>query len=67
MLKVLYLILMGIGGYYLMQKRFRVLNFILGNTIIRRLFVRFLMNIPMIRNRITGIVFPQNPNPYASK
>ncbi len=65
MLKLLYLILIGIGGYYLVQKRFRVLNSILGNRIIRRFFVSFLMNVPMIRNRMTGFVFSQNP--YAFK
>jgi hypothetical protein len=65
MLKVLYLILIVVGGYYLVQKRFRVLNFILGSSIMRRVFVSSLMNIPAIRNRITGIVFPQNP--YAFK
>ena len=65
MLKVLYLILIAVGGYYLVQKRFRLLNFILGNSMVRRFFVSSLMNIPAIRNRITGIVFPQNP--YAFK
>ena len=65
MLKILYLILIVLGGYYLVQKRFRVLNSILGNSIIRRFFVSFLMNIPVIRNRMTGFVFPQNP--YAFK
>ena len=65
MLKLLYLILIGIGGYYLVQKRFRVLNSILGNRIMRRFFVSFLMNVPMIRNRMTGFVFSQNP--YAFK
>ena len=65
MLKVLYLILIAVGGYYLVQKRFRLLNFVLGNSMVRRFFVSSLMNIPAIRNRITGIVFPQNP--YAFK
>ena len=65
MMKILYLILIGIGGYYLVQKRFRFLNLILGHSRIRRFFVSTLMNIPAIRNRIAGIVFPQNP--YAFK
>ena len=65
MLKVLYLILLTVGGYYLVQKRFRVLNFILRNSIMRRFVVSSLMNIPAIRNRMTGIVFSQSP--YAFK
>jgi hypothetical protein len=65
MLKALYLILFAAGGYYLVQKRFRVLNFILRNSIMRRFVVSSLMNIPVIRNRMTGIVFSQSP--YAFK
>lgn len=65
MLKILYLMLMVVGGYFLLQKRFRVLNFILRNSIVRRFVVSSLMNIPAIRNRMTGIIFSQNP--YAFK
>jgi hypothetical protein len=61
MSKIISIFLIGISGYYLFQKRFRVLNVVFGNTIIRRLFVSSLMNIPAIRNRMMGSVFSQSP------
>jgi hypothetical protein len=63
MSRLLSIILIVLGGYYLFQKRFRVLNMILGNSIIRRIFVSFFMNIPGVRDRIMGTVFPKNPYP----
>lgn len=63
MSKIISIFLIGISGYYLFQKRFRVLNVILGNTIVRGFFVRSLMNIPAIRNRMMGTVFSQSPKP----
>jgi hypothetical protein len=63
MSKIISIFLIGISGYYLFQKRFRVLNVVFGNTIIRRLFVSSLMNIPAIRNRMMGSVFSQSPKP----
>ncbi|MCQ6273700.1 hypothetical protein JMM81_01750 [Bacillus sp. V3B] len=63
MSRILSIFLIGVGGYYLFQKRFRVLNVILGNTIIRRFFVGLLMNIPAIRSRMLGSVFSQNTKP----
>lgn len=63
MSKILSIFLIGVGGYYLFQKRFRVLNVVLGNTMIRQFFVRTLMNIPAIRSRMMGSVFSQNTKP----
>lgn len=63
MSKILSIFLIGVGGYYLFQKRFRVLNVVLGNSIVRRFFVRTLMNIPPIRDRMMGSVFSQSPKP----
>lgn len=63
--KVLSLILIGIGGYFLFQKRFRVVNFILGNTISRRLFVAAMMNIPGVKSRMMNFVFPKEPSPIS--
>lgn len=63
MSRILSIFLIGVGGYYLFQKRFRVLNVVLGNTMIRQFFVRSLMNIPAIRNRMMGSVFSQNTKP----
>jgi len=63
MSRILSIIIISVGGYYLFQKRFRVLNVILGNTIIRRFFVSSLMSIPAIKNRMMSNVFSQNPYP----
>jgi hypothetical protein len=61
--KILLLVLMGLGGYYLFQKRFRVVNFLVRNTITRRLFVTAMMNIPGIKSRMLNFVFPKEPSP----
>ncbi|WP_338451632.1 hypothetical protein R4Z09_07070 [Niallia oryzisoli] len=61
--RILSIVLIGMGGYYLFQKRFRVINAVLGNSMMRRFFVRSLMNIPAIRNRMMGSVFSQSPKP----
>ncbi|KAA9026293.1 hypothetical protein [Niallia endozanthoxylica] len=61
--RVLSILAIGMGGYYLFQKRFRVINAVLGNSMMRRFFVRSLMNIPAIRNRMMGSVFSQGPKP----
>ncbi len=63
MAKILSLVLLGLGGYYLFQKRFRVINFIVGNTMTRRLFVTAMMNIPGIKSRMMNFVFPKQPSP----
>lgn len=63
MRKVLSLVLLGFGGYYLFQKRYRVLNALLGNALTRRLFVSTLMNIPGVKSRMMNFVFPKNPSP----
>jgi uncharacterized protein YneF (UPF0154 family) len=63
MSRILSIIIISVGGYYLFQKRFRVLNVILGNTIIRRFFVSSLMSIPAIKNRMMSNVFSQNSYP----
>nr|WP_295972703.1 hypothetical protein [uncultured Bacillus sp.] len=61
--KVLSFILLGLGGYFLFQKRFRLLHLILGNSISRRFFVTALMNIPGVKSRMTNLVFAKNPSP----
>lgn len=65
MRKVLSLLLIGIGGYYLFQKRYRLVNFLIGNAFTRRLFVSALMNIPSVKSRMMNIVFPKNPSPVS--
>ncbi len=61
MSRILSILLMGFGGYFLFKKRFRVLNVILGNPMMRRLAVRTFMSIPGVKNKIIGSVFSQGP------
>jgi len=63
MSRIFSILLVGVGGYYLFKKRFRLLNVILSNGFIRRLAVRSFMSIPAIRNRMMGTIFSQDPNP----
>ncbi|WP_428909113.1 hypothetical protein [Niallia sp. Krafla_26] len=63
MSRILSILLMGVGGYFLFKKRFRFLNAALGNPLIRKIAVNAFMRIPGMRNRIMGSVFSQGPNP----
>lgn len=63
MARILSVLLIGIGGYFLFQKRYRFINMFLGNTFVRRLFIRAIMNIPGIKNRMMNSIFPPSPNP----
>jgi radical SAM superfamily enzyme with C-terminal helix-hairpin-helix motif len=63
MARIVSVLLIGIGGYFLFQRRYRFINIILGNTVIRRLFIRTIMNFPGIKNRMMSSIFPQSPNP----
>jgi hypothetical protein len=60
MSRLISILIIGVGGYYLFQRRYRMLNVILGNSMIRRFFVRSIMNIPAIRNRMMGSIFTSN-------
>jgi hypothetical protein len=44
-------------GYTVIKKRYRVLNSILRNPLVRRLAVRFAMQIPFIRQQFMGQAF----------
>lgn len=61
MSRILSVLLMGFGGYVLFRKRFRLLNAILRNPLVRRYGVRLFMSIPGIKNKIIGSVFSQGP------
>ncbi|WP_338470250.1 hypothetical protein R4Z10_15795 [Niallia sp. XMNu-256] len=63
MSRILSILLMGFGGYFLFKRRFRVLNVILGNPMARRFAVRAFMSIPGVKNKVIGSVFPQGPKP----
>ncbi|MDZ5470999.1 hypothetical protein SM124_04450 (plasmid) [Bacillus sp. 31A1R] len=63
MSRLLSILLIGLGGYYIIQNRFRVLNVVFGNPMIRRLFVRSIMSFPVVRNRMMKSVFPGQGQP----
>ena len=63
MSRIISILLISVGGYFLFKKRFRLLNVILGNAMIRRAAVRSFMSIPGIRKRLMGSIFSQGPNP----
>lgn len=61
MSRILSILLMGLGGYFLFKKRFRLLNTILGNPMLRRVAVRTFMSIPGVKDKVIGSVFSQGP------
>ncbi|AGX05511.1 MULTISPECIES: hypothetical protein [Bacillaceae] len=60
MSRIISILAIGIGGYYLYQNRFRVVNTVLGSSVLRRLFVTSLMNVPGVRNKMMKSVFSGN-------
>ncbi|MGD6853615.1 hypothetical protein [Bacillus infantis] len=60
MSRIISILAIGIGGYYLYQNRFRVVNTVMGSAVLRRLFVTSLMNIPGVRNKMMKSVFSGN-------
>lgn len=50
-------ILFSLAGYFVYQNRYRVMNGILGNAMLRRFAVGSLMGIPGIRQKLFQTVF----------
>lgn len=63
MSRIITLFLLGLGGYFLFQKRYRVVNFIIDKPLLRRFFVTVAMNIPGVKGKIMNMVFPKAPSP----
>jgi len=59
--RLLSIILIGISGYFVYQNRYRALNIIFKNAMIRKILVGSFMGIPGIRNRLMNLVFPSGP------
>ncbi|MDQ0156387.1 hypothetical protein [Robertmurraya andreesenii] len=57
MFRFISILLIGLGGYWVLQNRFRVVNMILGNRMIRRFFVSSFMSLPFVRNQMMKTVF----------
>lgn len=62
MFRLISLILVGLGGYWVLQNRFRVINVVLGNRTIRKLFVSSLMSLPFVKDQMMKTVFSGNGN-----
>ncbi|WP_019154504.1 hypothetical protein [Robertmurraya massiliosenegalensis] len=55
--RLISLLLIGIGGYWVLQNRFRVINVLIGNRFIRRFLVSSFMRLPMVRNQMFSSIF----------
>ncbi|MBM4762291.1 hypothetical protein [Bacillus sp. B15-48] len=55
--RALSIVILAFTGYYIYQNRYRVMNRILGNAILRRFAVRSLMGIPGVRDRMMKTIF----------
>jgi hypothetical protein len=55
--RIISFLLIGLGGYWVLQNRFRVVNMIMGNRFLRRFFVSSFMSLPYIRNQMMKTVF----------
>lgn len=51
------ILLIGISGYWVLQNRFRVISFVMGNRFIRRFFVSTIMSLPFMRDQMMATVF----------
>ncbi|WP_449621313.1 hypothetical protein [Robertmurraya sp. Marseille-Q9965] len=57
MSRLLSVILLALGGYWILQNRFRVLNAILGMRFLRRFFVSSFLSVPFVQNKLMKAVF----------
>lgn len=62
MSRVFSILLIAIGGYFLFQKRYRVINSVLRNPFIRKYAVRILMSIPSVKRTMMNSVFGRSSN-----
>ncbi|MBQ6448041.1 hypothetical protein KGR20_09040 [Cytobacillus oceanisediminis] len=62
MSRVFSILLIVLGGYYLIQKRYRVMNTILRNPLIRKYAVRVLLSVPSIKRMMMNSVFGRSQN-----
>ena len=59
--RILSIILIGLGGYFIYQNRYRAMNVFLRNSLIRSILVNCLMGLPGVRERLMRMVFPSGP------
>lgn len=51
------ILIIGLGGYYLIKKRYRWLNLLLRNQLVRQYLVNIFMNLPGLRNKMMNSLF----------
>ncbi|MBP2243368.1 hypothetical protein J2Z40_004006 [Cytobacillus eiseniae] len=56
--RIMSLLLLVLGGYYLFYNRYRAMNVLFKYPLIRRVAVSSFMGIPGIRDRMMKMVFP---------
>lgn len=62
MFRLISLLLIGLGGFWVLQNRFKVINVVLGNRVIRKFFVSSLMSLPFVKDQMMKTVFSSNNN-----
>lgn len=56
--RFIWIIIIGLSGLFIFQNRYRVLNIMFKNAILRRIMVSSLLGIPGIRERLMRMMFP---------
>lgn len=64
MRRLLSLVMVGVAGYYAYRNRYMLMNNLLGNSFIRRIFVSSLMSVPGVRNSMMRTAFSGPPTDY---
>lgn len=59
--RILSIIMIGLGGYFIFLNRYRAMNLLFRNAILRRIFVSSIMGLPGVRDRLLKLVFPPGP------
>ncbi len=60
--KLVSVFLVSVSGYFIYQNRYRLMNGILGNAMLRKFAISSLMGIPGIRQKIFQSVFSRPSN-----
>jgi hypothetical protein len=55
--RIVSIFVIGLGGYYFFQNRYRLLNFVLSNVWLRRFVVGSFLNMPGMRDKMMKSVF----------
>lgn len=56
-MRLLSILLIGVAGYVAFQNRFRLVNVMFGNRLIRRILVTSFMSLPIVRNTMMKTAF----------